>query len=108
MPNMHALAYARQEDARLLYNLPYPGKENPMADQQVPSVGRIVHYVLPSGEHRPAIIVKVWHDTPDPGTSNLHVFLDKFEVGEQDLTSITRGDGPGHWHWPEYVPNKTT
>lgn len=35
--------------------------------------GRIVHYVMPSHEHRPAIVVKVWDHT---GTSNLTVFVD--------------------------------
>lgn len=79
-----------------------------MAQEQIPSIGRIVHYIpLPSGEHRPAIIVKVWNDPATPAAScNLHVFLDKYEIGEQDVTSITQGDGPGHWHWPEYVPAK--
>jgi hypothetical protein len=38
--------------------------------------GRIVHYVMPDGEHRPAIVVKVWdHDGPT-GTANLQVFTD--------------------------------
>lgn len=40
--------------------------------------GRIVHYVLPDGnhegEHRPAIIVKVWNKTT--GYVNLQVFVD--------------------------------
>ena len=39
--------------------------------EQVPSVGRIVHFVLPessryAGEHRPAVIVKVWDVDPKP------------------------------------------
>ncbi len=36
--------------------------------------GRMVHYVLPNGTHRPAVIVQVWdHGT---GMSNLQVFTD--------------------------------
>lgn len=46
--------------------------------------GRIVHYVLPDGdsegEHRPAIVVKVWSQSdpgqPDYATVNLTVFTD--------------------------------
>ena len=36
--------------------------------------GRIVHYVLPNEQHRPAVIVRVW-DTVT-GMSNLQVFMD--------------------------------
>lgn len=79
--------------------------------------GRIVHYVLPedagpsAGQHRPAIVVKVWRvlpeGTPPPnGTSDLQVFTD----GENDQlpdmmwkTSVEYDEhgGPGTWHWPE-------
>jgi len=40
--------------------------------------GRIVHYVLNNGEHRPAIVVRVWPDEFGPGVPgvNLCVFLD--------------------------------
>jgi hypothetical protein len=42
--------------------------------------GRAVHFVLPNGEHRPAVIVKVWRKgdgtPPDNGMSNLSVFTD--------------------------------
>src|SRR5260221_644908 len=42
--------------------------------------GRIVHYVLPDGrskgEHRPAIIVKVWDAHRAQGTVNMQVFTD--------------------------------
>lgn len=36
--------------------------------------GRIVHYVMPDGEHRPAIVVRVWDK--DMGMVNLTVFPD--------------------------------
>ena len=80
-----------------------------------PSVGRIVHYVLPSGQvgaHRPAIVVHVWpggsgNPYPDGETVQLQVFMD----GSNDwyftsihwATSVTHDEGkaPGTWHWPE-------
>lgn len=36
--------------------------------------GRIVHFVMPNGQHRPAIVVHVWNKTS--GVSNLTVFSD--------------------------------
>lgn len=41
--------------------------------------GRIVHFVLPNGEHRPAMVVKVWNK--ETGYVNLQVFTD----GPNDL-----------------------
>jgi hypothetical protein len=88
--------------------------------EQVPSVGRVVHYVLEdgpnTGQHRAAIIVRVWGDHPDAPV-NLHVFLD----GSNDVkphndgptalwrTSVQRDDTGQKlrtWHWPEFVPPK--
>jgi hypothetical protein len=45
------------------------------------SIGRIVHFVLPNGEHRPAIVVRVWpeefpNNSHDHTGLNLQVFLD--------------------------------
>lgn len=88
--------------------------------------GCIVHYVLPDGickgEHRPAIIVKVWSDT---GTVNLTVFtdhqndyklhnldvheksentnLDNGEHGIMWATSVVYDETKqeGTWHWIE-------
>lgn len=82
---------------------------------QKPSIGRVVHYVLPAdshhpGEARPAIITRVWGDT----CVNLHVFLD----GKNDYdnpqehewqTSRLLGE-PGQqysWFWPPFVPPTT-
>jgi hypothetical protein len=84
-----------------------------------PSIGDQCHYVLEAGwsqgQHRPAIIVRVWGT--DPGAAvNLLVFVD----GSNDQfpnndppggvplvlwrTSKLRDDdmAPGTWHWPEY------
>jgi len=88
------------------------------APKQAPSVGRIVHYVLPDwddsishwskGDHRPAIIVRVW----GAEMVQLQVFTD----GSNDLqsganvmwcTSVHQDEttkASGTWHWPEYVP----
>lgn len=73
--------------------------------------GRMVHYVLPDGirkgEHRPAVIVKVWDY--GHGTSNLQVFTDGRNDGDNDLngvewkTSIMYSEEPkpGTWHFIE-------
>lgn len=72
--------------------------------------GRIVHYVLPdgnhAGEHRPAIIVKVWNQTG--GYVNLMVFVDGTNdyphySGPVWATSIGYSEDkePRTWHWIE-------
>ena len=85
--------------------------------------GRIVHYVMPDGNHVPAIVVKVWNPN---GTSNLQIFTDgvnslpstpeenrKFDSfgfwpdeirhGHLWITSIRYSEEkePGTWHWIE-------
>lgn len=83
--------------------------------EQVPSIGRVVHYVLPDGryhgEHRPAFIVKMWSATQ----VNLQVFVDGTNdypdySGSVWATSVPfdGSDTPANrtWHWPEYVPAK--
>lgn len=83
--------------------------------------GRIVHYVMPNGEHRPAIVVRVWStDGVCEGYVNLQVFTDgandlrQFAEDEADVkrqvtlgqlwrTSICHSQDkqPGTWHWIE-------
>ena len=90
-----------------------------MSRSQVPSVGRIVHYILPGGphrgEHRPAIIVKVWSDDPHPQTAvQLQVFTDcandgpEYASGLHWATSVQQAPEHEHrfgtWHWPEHGP----
>jgi hypothetical protein len=71
--------------------------------------GRIVHYVIPedgrnAGEHRAAMVVRVWQN----GVCNLHVFWD----GDNDgavvpnwwITSVhydETGTQGRTWHWIE-------
>lgn len=83
--------------------------------------GRIVHYVMPDGrykgEHRPAIIVKIWGDRKQDPTPcvQLAVFVD----GTNDYVNLPIQDGsfmpcvwktsvvyneekePYTWHFPE-------
>lgn len=95
----------------------------PVASGQIPSPSRIVHYVLPDGqhpgEHRPAIIVKVWGDengNPQPDSMvNLQVFTDSVNdfitahpggSGIMWRTSVHRDEDekkPGSYHFPERV-----
>jgi hypothetical protein len=72
------------------------------ADKQVPSVGRIVHYVAESGKCRPAIII-------DPGedeTIVLFAFLHPHEGHTLWHVACAHDEAktPDTWHWPEYVP----
>lgn len=71
--------------------------------------GRIVHFVMPNGQHRPAIIVQVWDH--GSGMSNLQVFMDgnndgfPLEQATQWAGSIFYDEAaaPGTWHFIERV-----
>lgn len=86
--------------------------------------GRIVHYVLPNGSHRPAIVVNNWATQITPpceGYVNLQVITDcgndlyglpetvsqemrdEIRSGMLWVTSACYSDGkePGTWHWIE-------
>lgn len=82
--------------------------------KQVASVGRIVHYVLLNGVHRPAIIVHVWNgDWSGKALVQLQVFMDGDGGAYNDCapnvvwrTSVVQDEEekkPGTWHFPEYV-----
>lgn len=76
------------------------------------TVGRMVHYVMPNGVHRPAIVVHVWDK--DSGLVNVRVLTDGANdtaaVGWHPdhpdwVTSIQYDDSPDPaqhtWHWIE-------
>ncbi len=75
--------------------------------------GRIVHFVLDhgpaKGEHRPAIIVKVWDRTRH--AAELTVFTEKYDVPAGQPATLQRSAVPyseegalGAWHWIEKHP----
>jgi hypothetical protein len=83
--------------------------------ESAPYVGAIVHYVLPEsigrsgGQHRPAIVVRVWDPSDVNSTLQLQVFYDGSNDGIGDRppirweTSVRRDDRYGErtWHWNE-------
>lgn len=81
------------------------------------AVGRFVHYVLSDGQHRAAVIVRIFPEMAAEGTVNLYVFLDgandarvphgaEITPGMIWATSAHYdevGDKEHTWHWPERV-----
>lgn len=79
--------------------------------------GRIVHFVLPEGphkgDHRPAIVLRVWRQgdgrPPANGYSNLIVFTDGANDGDlyangliwQTSVEYSETPLPRTWHWIE-------
>lgn len=81
-----------------------PKPSNHAAAVQQPSIGRVVHYVLPSGAHRPADILDI---NPDGTVALLVKTRVSDQVGrflEIDGAVLHSGCIPDTWHWPEYVP----
>jgi hypothetical protein len=84
-------------------------EQKPAAEMAGLTEGRIIHYVLPYGHHRPAIVVRNWR-TPG-GCCNLQVFLDG--LNDRDVVGAISGmlwatsvlysakPMPGSWHWTE-------
>lgn len=66
-----------------------------------PSIGRIVHFVVADGLHRPAMIVSAF----DGDVVDLHVFKDPGrDVTVSNFQRSVRLDPKfswGSWHWPE-------
>lgn len=67
----------------------------------IPTMGRIVHFVLKDGTARPAIVIAAHAD----GVCELHIFLRPIEslhnaeyVGAAEFSPTGR---PGTWHWPD-------
>lgn len=53
------------------------------------SVGRILHFVIPSGKCRPAITVEDWQGNGQPGLCNLVVFPDGSNDGKYGVDDHT-------------------
>ena len=72
-----------------------------MSKQQAPSIGRVVHYVLATGAHRPALIL----DVTDDGGVSLSVFAFSAEGGPGEYRNVAHDEdaAPLSWHWPEFV-----
>lgn len=72
--------------------------------KQVPSVGRVVHYIpqadgkVGDANEHAAIVTYVW----TPEMVNLAVFNPNGVHYFQ--TSVEHGNGPGCWKWPEFIP----
>ncbi len=77
--------------------------------------GRIVHFVMENGKHRPAVVVETWQHVPsyqEEGVVNLQVFTDGTNDGYDDHrnaagirweTSVHYSEGKEArtWHWIE-------
>jgi hypothetical protein len=76
--------------------------------QQVPAIGRVVHFVYGS-RHIPAIITDPAFEVAGYPTDKIKQALTVFPVGEPPFTTIANYDEhciSSTWHWPEYVPAK--
>jgi hypothetical protein len=74
--------------------------------EQVPSVGRIVHFVY-GDRHVPAIVIDPEQNDGEHKTQALQVFT--VDAGSFMTFADYDGDwlAPGTWHWPEYVAPKS-
>lgn len=82
----------------------------PYETKQVPSIGRMVHFVH-GDQHVPAIITAVDFHVPDPvgGVDMVGEALTVFPPNEAPFAVVTSEDAsaaPSTWHWPEYVAPK--
>lgn len=86
----------------------------PQAPQQVPTVGRIVHYVaygtpggeFPAGKHRVAIITEVVNEGGVASVLDvvhLNVINPTGYFFNLNVPFDPTGKTPGTWHWPERV-----
>lgn len=73
--------------------------------EQVPSIGRMVHYVATNGRHVPADICEC--DAEDPKWCDLFV-KDSATHRADFVYNVPYSElaEPCTWHWPEYVPAK--
>lgn len=84
--------------------------DSPAPTKQVPSIGRVVHFVLADGlnpgKHRMAFVADVWDQecvelqvvtTPNDG--------EQYASGLYWASTVHQDEAgaPGTWHWPEFV-----
>lgn len=78
--------------------------------EQVPSIGRVVHYVY-KGQHcaavitDPAYLVYNVEEAPIAKVA-LTVFFPMEPLPMVAVADYSADPVPGTWHWPEYVPAK--
>lgn len=76
--------------------------------KQVPSVGRVVHFVY-GDKHIPALITDPAFTVPEGAGEVTMQALTVFPVNEAPFTAVAWHDATdtpagGTWHWPEFVP----
>lgn len=60
--------------------------------------GRVVHYVMPNGKHRPAMVSRVWES--ERGMVNLVVTLDgRNDIGDLKAAGVHPDDIQGFQLW---------
>lgn len=61
---------------------------------------RIVEYIMPDGQRRPAIVTRV---DDDGQSASLNVFTDGANEGgvAAHQRNIRQGEEPGCWNWPQ-------
>lgn len=72
--------------------------------EQVPSIGRVVHFVLNDGTHVPAIIISPDQNDGAKKSQLLQVFT--LEASYTAIAPYDAACAGDTWHWPEYVPAK--
>lgn len=69
--------------------------------RQLPSVGRVVHYVTKDGRHVPADICEV----DEAEYASLYVKDPRLNGARFEYSVPHReSHAPDSWHWPEHVP----
>jgi hypothetical protein len=70
---------------------------------QVPSVGRVVHWVSSERKHFAAVITDPdWHG----GGEQSLTILPPQSAPFWEIAAYSEEPKPATWHWPEFVPSK--